>query len=108
VEVGETPEENQMYRILFDGSISDHHGSVVIGGQADKISQFLRDRFRDDLGLAEAIKLGKEALEAGQGGPIRENTLEVAILDRARAGRKFRRFSALDLRELLAKASLGL
>jgi proteasome alpha subunit len=107
VEVGETSEENQMYRILFDGSISDHHGSVVIGGQAEKITQFLRDRFRDDLRLEEAIKLGKEALEAGQGGPIRENTLEVAILDRARPGRKFRRFSALDLRELLAKASLG-
>ena len=33
VEVGETPEENQTYRILFDGSISDHHGSVVIGGK---------------------------------------------------------------------------
>ncbi|MDQ3830510.1 MAG: proteasome subunit alpha, partial [Candidatus Tectomicrobia bacterium] len=63
--------------------------------------------FRDDLTLAECIKLGKEALEAGQGGAIRENTLEVAVLDRARPGRRFRRFSAPDLRELLAKASLG-
>ena len=70
-------------------------------------AQFLRDRFRDDLTLAEGIKLGKEALEAGQGGAIRENTLEVAVLDRARPGRRFRRFSAPDLRELLAKASLG-
>src|SRR5919108_91775 len=83
VEVGEMSDENQMYRILFDGSISDHHGYVVIGGQADKISQFLRDRFRDDLGLAEAIKLGKEALEAGQGGPIREKILEVGGRGRA-------------------------
>jgi proteasome alpha subunit len=107
VEVGETAEENQMYRILFDGSISDHHSYVVIGGQADKITQFLRDRLHDDLMLAEAIKLGKEALEAGQGGAIRENTLEVAALDRARPGRKFRRLTAPDLRELLAKASLG-
>jgi proteasome alpha subunit len=107
VEVGEMPAENQMYRILFDGSISDHRGYVVIGGQADKISQFLREQFHDDLTLAECIKLGKEALEAGQGGAIRESTLEVAVLDRARPGRKFRRFSALDLRELLAKASLG-
>src|ERR671924_780471 len=107
VEVGETPDENQMYRILFDGSISDHHGYVVIGGQAEQNSPFLPRRVHDDLMLAEAIKLGKEALEAGQGGAIRENTLEVAMLDRARPGRKFRRFSALDLRELLAKASLG-
>jgi proteasome alpha subunit len=107
VEVGETPDENQMYRILFDGSISDHHGYVVIGGQADKISQFLRERFRDDLVLAEAMKLGKEALETGQGGAIRESTLEVAMLERARPGRKFRRISAPEIRELLAKASLG-
>jgi proteasome alpha subunit len=107
VEVGESPDGNQMYRILFDGSISDHHGYVVIGGQAEKISQFLRDRFREDLVLAETIKAGKEALEAGQGGAIRESTLEVAFLDRARPGRKFRRISAPEIRELLAKASLG-
>src|ERR671937_1235515 len=36
VEVGETPAQNEMYRILFDGSISDHHGYVVIGGEDDK------------------------------------------------------------------------
>src|ERR671918_1102264 len=41
VEVGEEPEENQIYRILFDGSISDHHGSVVIGGAGDKKYQIL-------------------------------------------------------------------
>jgi proteasome alpha subunit len=107
VEVGESPEDNQMYRLLFDGSISDHHGYVVIGGQADKLSQFLRDRYRDQLDLAEAIKFGKESLESGQGGPIRENALEVAVLERARPGRKFRRLPASELRELLAKASLG-
>ncbi len=107
VEVGETPEKNLMYRILFDGSISDHHGYVVIGGQADKLSQWLRDRYREDLGLAEAIKLSKEAIEAEQGGAIRESNLEIALIDRARPGRKFRRVLAPEIRELLAKASLG-
>jgi len=107
VEVGESRTENQMYHLLFDGSISDHHGSVVIGGQADKISQFLQERYRDDLGLAEALKLSKEALEAGQGAAIRESALEMALLERARPGRKFRRIPAPEIRELLAKASLG-
>ena len=107
MEVGETSEENQIFRILFDGSISDHHGFVVIGGQSEKLSQFLRDRYAEDLELAEAIKLGKEALEAGQGGAIRESMLEVAVLDRARPGRTFRRILAPEIRELLAKASLA-
>lgn len=107
VEVGESSEENQMYRLLFDGSISDHHGYVVIGGQADKLSQFLRERYREGMELAEALKLSKEALETGQGGAIRESNLEVAHLDRARAGRKFRRIPAPEIWELLAKASLG-
>ena len=107
VEVGEIPEKNQMYRLLFDGSISDHHGYVVIGGQAEKVSQFLRDRYREDMGLAEAIKLSKEALEAEQGGALRETSLEGAFIDRVRPGRKFRRILAPELRELLAKASLG-
>lgn len=107
VEVGESSEENQMYHLLFDGSISDYHGFVVIGGQADKLSQFLRERYREGMGLAEALKLSKEALETGQGGAIRESNLEVAHLDRARLGRKFRRIPAPELRELLAKASLG-
>lgn len=107
VEVGETEEKNQIYRILFDGSISDHHGFVVIGGQADKLSQFLRDRYSEQVGLAEALKLSKEALEAGQGGAIRESNLEVALLDRARTGRQFRRILAPEIQELLAKASLA-
>jgi proteasome alpha subunit len=107
VEVGETSEKNQIFRILFDGSISDHHGFVVIGGQSEKLSQFLRDRYAEELELAEAMKLGKEALEAGQGGAIRESMLEVAILDRARPGRTFRRILAPEIRELLAKASLA-
>src|ERR671925_854389 len=65
VEVGETPDENQMYRILFDGSISDHHGYVVIGGEGEKNSQFLPDRAPDHLKLAQAIKLGEETVEGG-------------------------------------------
>ena len=32
VEVGEAPEQNEMYHISFDGSISDHQQFAVIGG----------------------------------------------------------------------------
>ena len=31
-EVGETPEQDQIYRLTYDGSVADQHGFVVMGG----------------------------------------------------------------------------
>jgi len=106
VEVGETPEEIRCTASSLTGASAITMAPWSSVGKLKDLA-FLRDDSVDDLGLAEAIKLGKRRWRRDRC-PIRENTLEVAILDRARPGRKFRRFSALDLRELLAKASLGL
>src|SRR5918992_1060662 len=38
-EVGDTPAENELYHVLFDGSVTDQHGSVAIGGRAEDLSQ---------------------------------------------------------------------
>ena len=37
-EVGEQPEDDQIYRITFDGSVTDEPGFVAFGGQADQVS----------------------------------------------------------------------
>src|SRR3954454_11317954 len=37
-EVGEAADDDQMYRLTFDGSVADEHGFVAMGGQADQIS----------------------------------------------------------------------
>jgi proteasome alpha subunit len=37
VEVGETPAQNEMYHVSFDGTITDRRLFAVIGGQADRI-----------------------------------------------------------------------
>src|SRR5919206_306829 len=34
-EVGETPDDDQLYRLTYDGSVADEHGFVAMGGQAD-------------------------------------------------------------------------
>ncbi|MBI3075918.1 MAG: proteasome subunit alpha [Deltaproteobacteria bacterium] len=92
VEVGETPAGNSMYHISFDGSISDHRGYAVIGGQAEGISTYLKGNCQTDLPQEEAIQLAKQALRSVESG-LREESLEIAVLDRTRKGRKFTRLA---------------
>ena len=61
-EVGAAPEDDQIYRLPHDGSIVDEHGSLAVGGNSDQISSYLEQRHRDDMTLAEAVKLAVESL----------------------------------------------
>src|SRR5438132_9379636 len=36
-EVGEEPTQNEIYHILFDGSVTDEQGFVAIGGRSDEL-----------------------------------------------------------------------
>jgi proteasome alpha subunit len=96
-------EKNSIYRVQFDGSISDHQGFCVIGGAADELMNFLKERFRPDLPLREALQLGRSALQrAAEGQPrVGPENLEACVLERRRTGRKFHRLSADVLRDLL-------
>ena len=107
-EVGVSPADDQIYRITFDGSVTDEPGFVAFGGQADQVSAALKERYSDDMSLSEAFAAALAALGApGNGGEATEFAaaqLEVAILDRARDHRTFRRIRAARLEELLAEA----
>ena len=109
-EVGVRPAEDQIYRITFDGSVTDEPGFVAFGGQADQVSAALKERYSDDMSLSEAFAAALAALSAPGNGERAERTefaaaqLEVAILDRARDHRTFRRIRAARLEELLAEA----
>jgi proteasome alpha subunit len=105
-EVGETPEKNSMFHILFDGSISDRHRYAVIGGHADVVSTFLRDQYQENASLDGALALCRAALEkTTEQGVISPDFLEVAILDRHIEGRKFRRLHAAEIKERLTVTS---
>lgn len=94
VEVGRTPEANAIYRVQFDGSISDHKSFAVIGGQADRIEAYLKNNYRPDLPGQEALQLSVKALETAEDNFIQPQNLEVAALDRNRSGnRKFKRYA---------------
>src|SRR5205085_9347197 len=41
-EVGEDPSHNEIYHVLFDGSVTDEQGCVAIGGRSDELTEALR------------------------------------------------------------------
>jgi proteasome alpha subunit len=95
-QVGLTPEEDELYRITYDGSVGDEPNLVAMGGQAEAISNVLKQRHHPGMSLKDAVQLAIEALASvgGEGGAKRQitaNQLEVAVLDRNREGRTFRR-----------------
>ena len=96
-------EKNAIYRVQFDGSISDHEGFCVIGGAAEELGSLLRSEYRDGLPLREALALGYRALQraADREPNVTPENLEVCLLERLRAGRKFRRLTTDILREHL-------
>lgn len=93
--------ENELYRISFDGSIGDEKGFAAIGGQAEELKAYLKDKYKSDLNLEEALKLAVKALEAATSQKISDQNLEVAVLEGSRKGRKFRRISRSELKEIL-------
>jgi len=109
-EVGKTADDDQIYRITFDGSVADEHGFVVMGGQADQVAAALKDKYSDGMTLAGAFTVAIAAL-AGQGnddrGEVTAAHLEVALLDRGRPHRTFRRLTGARLEALLAEAIPG-
>ncbi len=102
VEVGETPDKNSMFHILFDGSISDRHEYAVIGGHADVVNGFLQDHYTPSCTLDAALALCRTALEKTMDQPlVNADSLEVALLDRHLEGRKFRRMGTSEIQERL-------
>ena len=67
-EVGVKPDDDQIYRISWDGSVSDEPGFVAFGGQADQVSAALKERFSDDMSLTEALAAALAALAAPAAG----------------------------------------
>jgi proteasome alpha subunit len=97
LEVGEEQAANELYRIAFDGSIADEKGYTSIGGQAEELKLFLKDNFQEGLSFKAALQQATRALEAAASQKVKATHLEVAALERARPGRKFRRIPPAEL-----------
>ncbi len=105
-EVGTTPRTDQIYRLSYDGSVADEQGHVVMGGQAENLSATLRESWQPGMDLAGVVRLAVSVLGTAADGEQRTLTpqqLEVAVLDRTRPRRAFRRLTAPVLAELLGQ-----
>ena len=104
-QVGIEGEGNELFHILYDGSVADEENFVAMGGQAEALSEYLRRNFHARATLAEALRLGVNALAEVEKREIQAASLEAATLDRGRERRKFRRFGAAELATLLASTA---
>ena len=101
-EVGWRLEDDQIFRISYDGTVVDEEHRTVLGGDSDAISERLNAAAADDasIDLGAALRGAVSAL-AGPDRVIPTAELEVAILDRARTHRTFRRLTLAELEPLL-------
>lgn len=109
-EVGLSPEDDQLYLISYDGSIQDETTYVVMGGTTEPVVASLKESYTAGWELSAALPAIVTALGAGGEATPRElgsAQLEVAILDRSRTGRTFRRLVGPELDALLAGRDPG-
>lgn len=102
VEIGQTQEDDQIYRLSYDGSVSDDNRFVVMGGAAQDLSSQLEKLWRPHMNMSEAFTVALGALSHTGEEPkrIEMGSIEAAVLDRNRSRRTFRRLSAQELEEL--------
>lgn len=101
-QVSEDASGNELYHILYDGSVADEENFVAMGGQAEELATFLETNYSTAASLSEGLKLGTRAMLEVEEREITPKTLEVAVLDRKKERRKFRRLSDAEVAAALA------
>ena len=93
---------DQLFHILYDGTVVDEDNWVVLGGETETITE----RFVEALpaippSLTDGVRAAVDSL-AGPDRTLGPESLEVAVLDRASGRRAFRRLTDEDVAALLA------
>jgi|SRR5690625_2008839 len=93
-EVGENQQQDQIYRLSYDGTVTDENGFVVMGGAAEALTNHISEQWQQGMDLEQAARLAYSTLSQGSDGqhhPVPVENLEAAILDRSRQRRAFTR-----------------
>jgi proteasome alpha subunit len=102
-EVGEQPGNDQLYHILYDGTVMDEDRFSVLGGEAEAIAERMEAAWKPGLSLGEALAIAVPAL-AGEERTLSADDLEVAVLSRGNGRRAFRRIEGDELTALVPAA----
>jgi proteasome alpha subunit len=99
-EVGLTPESDQLFHIMYDGTVIDEHQFTVLGGDMEAIRVRLSERFVAGSTLQNAVKIAHHAL-SNVDSAINSSELEVAVLTRNSSRRCFTRLSESTITQFL-------
>ncbi len=100
-EIGVDAAHDQLFHILYDGTVLDEKRFSVLGGDADAIAGRLTPDLSSTPDLAVAIKVASRAL-SGPDRTLVADDLEVAVLRRNGARRAFARLDDVEVERLLA------
>jgi proteasome alpha subunit len=101
-EVGHDGRPDQLFHILYDGTVVDERRFSVLGGDADAITARLDASFVDGADLPAALRTATGAL-SGPERKLEAGDLEVATLSRSNGRRCFRRLADEDVAAILAQ-----
>jgi proteasome alpha subunit len=107
-EVGDSAADDQIYRLTYQGQVTDEHQYAVMGGADDVVAAYLQEHYTENASLSDALHVAVAALgQPDENGGTAERVipagdLEVAVLDRTRIRpRKFSRLGPARLEALL-------
>jgi proteasome alpha subunit len=108
-EVGESAADDQIYRLTYQGQVTDEHQYAVMGGADEVVASYLQEHYAESASLSDALHVAVAALgrspddaEGAHERVIPAGDLEVAVLDRSRPQpRKFVRLGPARLESLL-------
>ena len=96
---------NEIYHILFDGTVTDEQGFVAIGGHADELTTAVSNAYREGWDLATGVREAVNALRSAENRQIEAESIEVGVLDRtSRSRRTFRRLEEEEIAGILSAA----
>ena len=101
-EIGQNGGGTEIYHVLFDGTVTDEHEHVAIGGHAEELSNAIAAAYKSGWDLATACREAVKALSTAEGRDIAAEQVEAAVLDGTRTQRrKFRRLAEDEVAGLL-------
>jgi proteasome alpha subunit len=99
---GQQGHDDQLFHILYDGTVMDGGEFRALGGDAEAIIVRLKETFTNDMSLGAAVRTATKAL-AGPDRELKFGDLEVAVLSRTNGRRCFSRLGDDEVGALLAE-----
>lgn len=97
---GGVDDQPELY-ITHPGGAFYSYEAYAAGMNSDKVNDYLRDGYKPDMSLDDALVLAVSAAAKGQEEPVNENTVEMAVIDTKT--REFRLLTKEEIQKIVSK-----